>query len=220
MFAIRSRLCLVVFCRPSTLQTRRGLALCTSTHTRQTIRTTTAMSQSKDELFATPRDPATIGFSFQQTMFRIKDQERSLDFYTRVMGMTLLSKLDFEPMKFSLLFLGMAPPESVPEDPGDRVEWMFGREGVLELTHNWGSEDDPGFKTHSGNEDPKGFGHIGFAVPDVEAACKRFEELGVEFVKRPNDGKMKGIAFIKDPDGYWIEILNPKASRDFVGWRG
>lgn len=59
-------------------------------------------------------------------------------------------------------------------------------------------------------------GHIGFAVPDVEAACKRFEELGVAFVKKPNDGKMKNIAFIKDPDGYWIEILNAKHSRQFA----
>ena len=49
---------------------------------------------------------------------------------------------------------------------------MFGREAVLELTHNWGSEEDPNFKAHSGNEEPKGFGHIGFAVPDVEVACK------------------------------------------------
>ena len=55
---------------------------------------------------------------------------------------------------------------------GAQAEWMFGREAVLELTHNWGSEDDPNFKAHSGNEEPKGFGHIGFAVPDVEAACK------------------------------------------------
>jgi len=47
-------------------------------------------------------------------------------------------------------------------------------------------------------------------VPDVDAACKRFEDLGVEFVKKPSDGKMKGIAFIKDPDGYWIEIFNNK----------
>lgn len=45
-------------------------------------------------------------------------------------------------------------------------------------------------------------------VPDVEAACARFEKLGVNFVKRPNDGSMKGIAFITDPDGYWIEIFN------------
>ena len=47
-------------------------------------------------------------------------------------------------------------------------------------------------------------------MPDVDAACQRFEQLGVEFVKRPNDGSMKGLAFIKDPDGYWIEILSPK----------
>lgn len=46
-------------------------------------------------------------------------------------------------------------------------------------------------------------------MPDVYAACERFEKLGVEFVKKPDDGKMKGLAFIKDPDGYWIEILQP-----------
>lgn len=46
-------------------------------------------------------------------------------------------------------------------------------------------------------------------MPDVDAACVRFEQQGVEFVKRPNDGRMKGLAFIKDPDGYWIEIFNP-----------
>lgn len=46
-------------------------------------------------------------------------------------------------------------------------------------------------------------------VPDVEAACERFETMGVNFVKRPNEGRMKGLAFIRDPDGYWIEIFNP-----------
>lgn len=45
-------------------------------------------------------------------------------------------------------------------------------------------------------------------VPDVYKACERFEKLGVNFVKKPDDGKMKGIAFITDPDGYWIEIFN------------
>nr|XP_020483307.2 lactoylglutathione lyase-like [Labrus bergylta] len=52
-------------------------------------------------------------------------------------------------------------------------------------------------------------GHIGIAVPDVYEACKLFEEQGVTFVKKPDDGKMKGLAFIQDPDGYWIEILSP-----------
>lgn len=55
---------------------------------------------------------------------------------------------------------------------------------------------------------PQNTGHIGIAVPDVDKACERFEKLNVEFVKKPNEGKMKGLAFIKDPDGYWIEILN------------
>nr|WP_254432252.1 lactoylglutathione lyase [Aquisalimonas sp. 2447] len=143
-------------------------------------------------------------------MLRIKDPERTLDFYTRVLGMRLLRKLEFPAMEFTLYFLAVVPDDqadSVPADDGERTCWTFGREAVLELTHNWGTENDPEFRVHSGNEEPKGFGHIGFAVPDVYAACERFESLGVEFVKRPDDGKMQGLAFIKDPDGYWIEIF-------------
>ena len=52
-------------------------------------------------------------------------------------------------------------------------------------------------------------------VPDVFEACKRFEGMGVAFQKKPDGGSMKGIAFIKDPDGYWIEVLNAKAARKF-----
>ena len=155
-------------------------------------------------------DPQTQQFVFNQTMLRIKDPERTLDFYTRVLGMRLLRKLEFPAMEFTLYFLAIVPDKQagdVPADDAERTCWTFGREAVLELTHNWGTEADPGFRIHNGNEEPKGFGHIGFAVPDVYAACERFDTLGVEFVKRPDDGKMKGLAFIRDPDGYWIEIF-------------
>lgn len=155
---------------------------------------------------------ATAGFGLNQTMLRIADPARSLPFYQNVLGMTLLTRLDFESMRFSLYFLGYvaAGRSSPPADPIGSAEYTFGREAVLELTHNWGTESDASFAGyHSGNADPRGFGHIGITVPDVEAACAHFESLGVEFVKRPGDGKMKGIAFIKDPDGYWIEILSP-----------
>ena len=71
----------------------------------------------------------------------------------------------------------------------------------VELTHNWGTENDENFSHHDGNSDPRGFGHIGITVPDVYEACSRFESQGVEFQKKPDDGNMKGLAFIKDPDG-------------------
>jgi len=157
-------------------------------------------------------DPATRDYVFNQTMLRIKDPQRSLDFYTRVMGMRLVRRMDFPDMKFSLYFLAYLSDEQaehVPQDDATRTTFTFSREAMLELTHNWGSEDDPDLKYHDGNAQPQGFGHIGVAVPDVYAAAERFEKLGVEFVKKPDDGKMKGLAFIKDPDGYWIEILQP-----------
>jgi lactoylglutathione lyase len=102
-----------------------------------------------------------------------------------------------------------------------RVQMYAGcacREAVLELTHNWGTEDSE-WTAHDGNAEPQGFGHIGIEVPDVRATCTYFEELGVTFKKRPDAGSMKGIAFVQDPDGYWIEVLNAKAMRQFHGWQ-
>ncbi len=156
-------------------------------------------------------DPATRGYFLNQTMLRIKEPRRSMDFYTRVLGMRLIRRLDFPEMTFTLYFLGFVDDErarTVPRKDSDaRTTWTFAQEAMLELTHNWGTEDDPEQRYHSGNEAPQGFGHIGITVPDVHAACARFEELGVSFVKKPDAGKMKGLAFIRDPDGYWIEIL-------------
>ena len=153
--------------------------------------------------------PETEGFVFNQTMLRIKDPVRSLDFYRRVLGMTLLKRLDFPDMKFSLYFLGYVRggDAPLPDDPLDRAEYTFRQKALLELTHNWGTENEPGEPYHNGNSDPRGFGHIGLSVPDVGQACEHFGDHGVTFVKRPEDGTMKGLAFIQDPDGYWIEIL-------------
>jgi lactoylglutathione lyase len=159
------------------------------------------------------RDPATQGYVFNQTMMRIKSPERSLDFYTRVMGMTLVKKLDFPEMEFSLFFLAVVEEDERgewAEGDDERLVQTFSRPAMLELTYNWGDEDDDSVEYHNGNSEPKGFGHIGFSVPDLDAACERFDELGVDFVKRPDGGKMKDIAFIQDPDGYWIEIFEPK----------
>ncbi|MCH8543357.1 MAG: lactoylglutathione lyase [Alcanivorax sp.] len=157
-------------------------------------------------------DAETQRYVFNHSMMRIKDPARSMDFYTRVLGLRLLRKLDFPEMQFSLYFLGYvddATASEIPSDAGERTTWTFSGSGILELTHNWGTEDDADFQYHNGNDKPQGYGHIGIAVPDVYAAASRLETLGADFVKRPDDGKMKGIAFIRDPDGYWIEILQP-----------
>ena len=158
---------------------------------------------------------STDGFVLNQTMLRIKDPSRSIPFYEEVLGMTLIDRFDFPEMAFSLYFLGYSVGE-IPSDPKVRAKWLFEQPALLELTHNHGSENDPGISYHNGNEDPRGFGHIGISVPDVQAACNRFEEHGVEFVKRPDDGQMKGLAFIKDPDGYWIEILSSQGLATLV----
>ena len=158
---------------------------------------------------------STDGFVLNQTMLRIKDPSRSIPFYEDVLGMTLIDRFDFPEMAFSLYFLGYSVGE-IPSDPKVRAKWLFEQPALLELTHNHGSENDPGISYHNGNEDPRGFGHIGISVPDVQAACNRFEEHGVEFVKRPDDGQMKGLAFIKDPDGYWIEILSSQGLATLV----
>lgn len=152
-------------------------------------------------------DPASEGFVLNHTMFRIKDPAVSLAFYTKVFGMRVLRKLDFPEMKFSLYFLARLGTEAVPEDAGERTIWTCSQRGVLELTHNWGTEEQADFRYHDGNAQPQGFGHICFSVPDLDAAIRWLDGNQVTYVKRPEQGKMRDVAFIKDPDGYWIEII-------------
>ena len=154
-------------------------------------------------------------FVFNQTMLRIKDPAQTIPFYRDVLGMTLIDQFEFPDMAFSLYFMGY-PTEPIPQERAERVRWLFEQPALLELTHNHGTENEPESVYHNGNDEPRGFGHIGFSVPDVYAACERFEQLGVTFVKRPDDGNMKGLGFIQDPDGYWIEILSSSGLRDLI----
>jgi len=154
--------------------------------------------------------PETAGFTLNHCMLRVKDPERSLSFYSRVFGMRVLRRLDFPEMNFSLYFLArLKEGEQPPEDAGERTKWTFSQRGILELTHNWGTEKQDDFAYHDGNAEPQGFGHICFSVPDLDGAIAWLDSHGVEYVKRPEQGKMKDVAFVKDPDGYWIEIIEP-----------
>ena len=159
---------------------------------------------------AATRDAETAGFVFNHVMLRVKDPRASLDFYTRVLGFTLVRKVDHDEAGFSLYFLVLVDDDGdIPDGDAARKEWLARQRSVLELTHNHGTESEPGKVYHDGNSEPRGFGHLCVSVPEVVAACERFERLGVDFQKRLSDGRMREIAFIKDPDGYWVEIIQP-----------
>jgi lactoylglutathione lyase len=127
-------------------------------------------------------------------MIRVKDAEASLKFYQGIMGMKLLRTIEMKAGGFNLYFLGYGPP--APETTPNGVSPVAGREGLLELTWNYGTEKDSNFKYHDGNAQPQGFGHICLSVDDLDAACARFEEKGVNWKKRLTDGRMKNIAFV------------------------
>lgn len=141
-------------------------------------------------------------------MLRIRDPAKSLAFYQDNMGMTLVDTFDFPQYKFSLYFLATLPEgEEYNLTPGTQKAhdylWTMDRV-ALELTHNHGTETDPDFKGyHAGNQEKDGFGHVAFNCNDVYEACSELEEKGVSFKKKPDEGRMKGLAFAYDPDGYW-----------------
>ena len=119
------------------------------------------------------------------TMLRVGNLERSLQFYTEVLGMTLLRKRDYEEGRFTLAFVGYGAEDS---------------HTVLELTHNWDTDH-----YELGNA----YGHIAIAVDDAYKACDKIKARGGNVVREA--GPMKGgvtvIAFVEDPDGYKIELI-------------
>lgn len=121
------------------------------------------------------------------SMLRVRDVEKSLRFYCDGLGMTLLDRYDFENGRFSILFLSFAGYRDGP--------------AAIELTYNWDT-DIP--YTHG-----SGYGHIAIGVPDVGAAYERLGRHGGERATAPKT-MMAGapeIAFVKDPDGYAIELI-------------
>ncbi|KAL3763157.1 hypothetical protein ACHAW5_004660 [Stephanodiscus triporus] len=199
-----------------------------------------------------PTPEGTGDFIMQQTMIRVKDPRKSLDFYCNVLGFKLIhySEVRCERCAFpsgsstytssvrphrrgrsivrhSFVLVmkphisvvashacasDIAPVSSaaVQPTPASRRTHCMNTPGCIELTWNYGTENEDGRVYNTGNADGGsrgGFGHVGIAVPNVYEACERFRDLGVEFHKSPNSGGMKGLAFVRDPDGYLIEVL-------------
>ncbi len=125
---------------------------------------------------------------FLHTMIRVVDLDKSIEFYTKVLGMSVLDRFENQEYRYSLVFVGS------PDQPDG---------STIELTYNWdtGSYD-------LGNA----FGHMALGCEDIYAACEKIKALGGNVTREP--GPMKGgethIAFIKDPDGYPIELIQTK----------
>ncbi|KAK6461963.1 glyoxalase I [Scheffersomyces coipomensis] len=138
-------------------------------------------------------------YKFNHSMIRVKDPKASLDFYRNVLGFKLISSHEFPAAKFTLYFLGYDHSPDFKEDSADRTV-KASREGLIELTHNWGTEGGA----------IQGYGHTAVSCKDPDALCKQIEEEYGDKVKwslKWDQGKIKRIAFIQDPDGYSIEIV-------------
>jgi lactoylglutathione lyase len=118
-------------------------------------------------------------YKFNHSMLRVKDPKKSVEFY-EFLGMKLINKLPNPDAKFDLYFLAYDSPKAV--SAGNH--WTD-REGIVELTHNYGTENDPEYQVNSGNKEPfRGFGHICISVDNLQAACQRVEDAGYKFQKK------------------------------------
>ena len=126
---------------------------------------------------------------FLHTMLRVGDLQRSIDFYTQVLGMTLLRRTENPEYKYTLAFVGYGSNPAHAE---------------IELTYNWGVDH---------YELGSAFGHLALGVTDVVAACDKIRAAGGKITREP--GPVKGgstvIAFVTDPDGYKIELIQRSA---------
>jgi len=125
-------------------------------------------------------------FRLLHTMIRVLDLDKSIAFYTGLLGMKLLRRQDYPSGEFTLAFVGY----------GSETD-----NAVIELTHNWGQKEPYAL----GNA----FGHLAIAVPDIYGTCERLAAAGVKIPRPPGPMKHGGsvIAFVEDPDGYKIELI-------------
>jgi lactoylglutathione lyase len=130
--------------------------------------------------------PAIAGGQLLHTMIRVFDLDKSIDFYTRLLGMTLLRRKDYESGRFTLAFVGYG------DEAGNTL---------VELTHNWDQKEPYTIGS--------GFGHLAIGAHDIRAACEKLAKEGVKIPRPPGPMKHGGsvIAFIEDPDGYKIELI-------------
>ena len=121
------------------------------------------------------------------TMFRVGDLEKSIDFYVNKLGMSLIRKKDYPHGKFTLAFVGYGSEKN---------------NAVIELTHNWGKKS---VDYKLGDK----YGHIAIGVKDIYSMCQNLENSGCKVTTKPKTMKNSStiLAFIEDPDGYKIELI-------------
>jgi len=126
-------------------------------------------------------------FQMLHTMLRVRDLDKSIDFYTKFLGMTLLRKREVPEAKYTNVFVGYGPEDT---------------HSVLELTYNWEQDKDYEIGT--------AYGHIALGVRGIYDICDKLEAAGVNIPRKPGPVKhgTTHIAFIEDPDGYKIEIVD------------
>jgi lactoylglutathione lyase len=128
-------------------------------------------------------------FTYLHTMLRVKNLDASVDFYTGLLGMKELRRHEVPAGEYTLAFIGYGDERS---------------HTVLELTYNWGKDE--------GYELGTAFGHLALGVPDIYATCEKLRAAGAKIAREPGPVKFGTtvIAFIEDPDGYKIELIERK----------